>query len=338
MEREITQPVDIAHPDGRLCRDAVGWARHPIHRTAFGAGVPRVARWNYWCLANRECALTLLFADVGYAGIVLVSFADYAVPSPVERLYVRPGGLPFPMPDTPRGDVSIDTRRLALAMRAVGDEEMRVEGHARTLLGKRLAIDLVVMRPPAHETINVLVPWDETRFQFTSKQQALPVRGTVRLDAREYRFTEANDSFACLDFGRGRWPRGIEWNWAFASGRCGARTIGLNFGGTWTDGTGVTENGVVIDGRLHKVSDDVEFVFDRRAFMNPWRVRSRGSSRVDLRFSPMRQRSVNVPLGLAGVRLAQMMGTFSGTFEADGGERIEIADLVGLAEWLRARW
>src|SRR5882672_5131582 len=286
MEREIREAIDIADAEGRLVREAVGWARHPIFGCRLAPGLKRVHRWNHWCLTTRACALQITIADVGFLGLVIVSFLDFAARSPVERVYLRPRGLPAPMPETPRGDIAISARRLSLEMRMHG-EQMQIRGEARTLFGKRIAIDLLVDRPLAHETLNVLVPFDDTRFQFTSKQQALPVRGSVRVDSREYRFEPAGEAFACLDFGRGRWPSRIEWYWAFASGVRGGRTIGLNLGGKWTDGTGVTENGFVIDGRLQKISDDVDFEPDPRSFMWPWRIRTRGSGRVDLTFTPM---------------------------------------------------
>src|SRR5262249_25122691 len=159
----------------------------------------------------------------------LVSFLEFPARSPVERVWVRPMGLPFRMPDTPRGDIALSARRLDLALRASGPrgDDLHIEGEARTLLGTKISFDVSVERPPQHETVNVLVPWDDTRFQFTSKQQGLPARGVVRIDGREIRFDRDDDAFACLDFGRGRWPSRIEWCWAFASGRCGGRTIGL---------------------------------------------------------------------------------------------------------------
>jgi hypothetical protein len=334
VERELVAPVDLASVDGRLRPEALGWARHPLQRCNLMRGVSRFARWNYWCISSRTHALTLLIADVGFFGSVLVSFLDFAARGPVERVYVRPGGLPHELPATPRGDVVIDVSRLKLAMRTQG-EQMRVEGEARTLFGKRIAIDLSVERPLGHETVNLIVPWDETRFHFTSKQQALPARGVVRVGAHDHVFDASNQSFACLDFGRGRWPSSIEWDWAFASARHDGRTIGLNLGGRWTDGTGVTENGMVVDGRVHKIADAVDFSYDRRDFMKPWRIRTRSESRVDLRFAPMRERKVKLPLGLA--ELHQMMGVFSGTVVDDAGTRVVIDDMVGLAESVSAR-
>jgi hypothetical protein len=336
MERELTHAVDLAGPDGRLRPEARGWARHPLHRCNLPRALPRVARWNYWGIFSRDAALTLLVADVGYVGGVLVSFQDFAARRPVERVYVHPRGLPVPLPDTADGDFVLDVRRLRLAMQQRG-EALHVASEARTLFGQRLAVDLVIERPRHHETINVLVPWDDDHFQFTSKQQALPVRGEIRVGDTRYRFGPDNQAFACLDFGRGRWPSRIEWNWAFGAAARGGRTVGLNLGGTWTDGTGVTENGVVIDGRLHKIADAVDFRFDRRDFMAPWEIRTRGGGRVDLRFVPRRRRTVKVPIGLVHVELQQLVGSFTGTVIDDAGAPIAIDDMVGQAEWVRAR-
>ncbi|MET8551707.1 DUF2804 family protein [Micromonospora zamorensis] len=43
------------------------------------------------------------------------------------------------------------------------------------------------------------------------------------------------------------------WNWA--AGAAPGRAIQL--GGKWTDGTRVTENGLFVDGRLHKIGGEL---------------------------------------------------------------------------------
>src|SRR4051812_24384265 len=121
MEREIREPIDIADAGGRLVREAVGWARHPLHRCHLAYGLRRAHRWNHWCLTTRGHALTITIADVGFLGLAIVSFLDFAAPSPVERVYLRPGGLPVPMPETPRGDLALSARRLSLSMRMRGE-------------------------------------------------------------------------------------------------------------------------------------------------------------------------------------------------------------------------
>jgi hypothetical protein len=84
--------------------------------------------------------------------------------------------------------------------------------------------------PPGHETLNVVIPWNKRTFQFTSKQNALLAEGSVKLGGENMHYG-GPQSFACLDYGRGIWPRDCVWNWGSASGRQNARTIGLNLGG-----------------------------------------------------------------------------------------------------------
>ena len=163
MERELTGPVDIADADGRLRREAIGWSRHPTQGCKLPAAVGRVHAFDYWCVINRTAAVSVLVADIGLAGVALVSVLDLASGAPVERVYVRPRGLPAPMPESPHGELVLDVRRLHLV---VGPR--RIVARARTLTGRRIEVDLAIERPDDHETVNVLVPWDDARFHFPS--------------------------------------------------------------------------------------------------------------------------------------------------------------------------
>jgi hypothetical protein len=327
VERELTTAIDIADTAGQLRADAIGWSRQPLHRCNLD-GLERAHAFDFWCVTTREAAVMFLVADVGVAGVALVSHLDLTSGETIERVYARPRGLPQRMPDSTEGETVLDAWRLRLR---VGPR--RLEADARTITGRRIEAELVIDRPAGHETVNVLVPWDETKFHFTSKQQALPVRGRLRVDGRDIPID--GEAFACRDFGRGRRPDGIDWCWGFASARRGGRTIGMNLGSIWTDGTGVTENGVVIDGRLHKIHDAVEFDFDKRDRMKPWRVRTRTSERVALTFTPMTERNVRVP---PFVRIHQCIGRFDGTLVDDQGAAVVLDDVIGLAESVHGRW
>ena len=48
----------------------------------------------------------------------------------------------------------------------------------------------------------------------------------------------------------------------------------------------MNENGVCIDGRLTKISEDLAWEYDRGAWMKPWRVRTIATDRIDLTFEP----------------------------------------------------
>jgi hypothetical protein len=201
-----------------------------------------------------------------------------------------------------------------------------------------LEADVFAARPPGHETLNVVIPWSDTRFQFTSKQNCRPAHGTVVLNGETVPFGPTNHAFACLDYGRGVWPYRCVWNWGSASGVQGGRRIGITLGGQWTDGTGMTENGILVDNRLHKIGEDVVFTYDRTDWMKPWRLRTRGSDRIDLTLVPFFAKAATINLLLLRSELHVLFGRFSGTITTDDGERIPIADLIGWSEEHRARW
>jgi hypothetical protein len=58
--------------------------------------------------------------------------------------------------------------------------------------------------------------------------------------------------------------------WRAAPGRA------IQLGGKWTDGTGVTENDLFVDGRLHKIGDELRWSYDRADWLRPWRISGEG--------------------------------------------------------------
>jgi hypothetical protein len=106
-------------------------------------------------------------------------------------------------------------------------------------------LDVFVALPEGHESLNVVIPWDDEIFNYTSKHQARPATGELVVgDVRHAIGGEAGDAWGVLDVGRGRWPSEITWNWGGGAGRCGDHVVGLQFGAKWTAGSGYTENGI----------------------------------------------------------------------------------------------
>ena len=67
-EREITEPVDLCLPSGRLNRAAVGWTRGPLHRTAM-TGWGRTKRWEYWGVVTDRFCVGIVVSSLDYAGV-----------------------------------------------------------------------------------------------------------------------------------------------------------------------------------------------------------------------------------------------------------------------------
>ncbi|MBX7160862.1 MAG: DUF2804 domain-containing protein [Acidimicrobiia bacterium] len=339
-EPEITHPVQQCLPDGRLNPEAVGWSRHPLHDCNLLGRWGRKKRWEYWCVTTDTHMFSLTFADIDYFGLAAVGFMpDYTEARITEKVGIVPFGLGMAMPPTAGvGALSVRTPGLKVVVNRTESATL-LRSTARTVGSHRIEVDLRIETPPGHETLNVLVPWSEHLFQFTSKQNCLPVEGTVVCDGTAYEFGPHNSAFGCQDFGRGVWPYRTAWNWASASGRLTDGTVlGITLGGKWTDRTGVTENGIVVDGRLHKLGEDLDWEYDRRDFERPWRIRAPRSGRVDLEFVPFCDRAATLDLGVLSTRVHQCFGRFHGTVVSDDGDEIAVTDLLGWAEEHIARW
>jgi len=118
----------------------------------------------------------------------------------------------------------------------------------------------------------------------------------------------------------------------------GGRTVGLQLGGKWTAGTGMTENALCVDGRLSKLSEELVWDYDRDDWMRPWRITTPASSRVDLAFTPIYDKRSRLALGIASSQVHQCFGLYSGTVVTEGDQLVTIENLFGWAEEARWRW
>lgn len=198
----------------------------------------------------------------------------------------------------------------------------------------RLTVDLDVSEPEGHESMGVVVPWDRRRFQYTRKDNCLPVFGRVLADGVEYT-VDAQTAYATLDHGRGRWPYSITWNWASGSGRTNGHEVGLQFGAKWTDGTPSTENALRIDGRIHKISQELVWTYDRGNWLLPWTIRG---DQVDLRFTPIYDRQSSFDRLIVCSKEHQCFGYFDGHVIDGSGNRFDIESVFGWAEEVHRRW
>lgn len=333
-EPELTAPVMLCGPDGHLNRVAVGWSRHPLHRCNLPHELPRKKKWNYWAVTSEDILFSATIADVEILQLGGAYFFDRRSKLHIDKTAFQPPGT-IAIPETTSGDLIIERPEMRVALTDEGPGT-RIRVEAGDFGGKPLTADIVVERPEGHETLNVVIPWSDVQFQYTSKQNTLPASGFVQLGDERYEFSEP--SFGCLDFGRGVWPEHTVWNWGAASGVQNGRTVGLNLGGQWTDGTGMTENGICVDGRLTKISEDLVFGYDKAARMHPWRVRTSATDRIELVFEPEFERVSENTQGPFTVSTHQMFGCYSGRILPDDGEPMEVRDLFGWIEDHEARW
>lgn len=332
-EPELTDKVNLCTKKGTLNPEAVGWSRQPLHTCNLRGRFPRKKRWNYWCITTEEFLFSVTLSDIDYLGLAFVYFLDFKTGYFHEMTIPRLLARGCKLPDTAEGNMEFSNPKLRLSfIRTPIGVKIRVD--APNFDGQTLKADIDVRHPQGHETLNVVIPWSRRQFQFTSKQNTLPTTGSITMGDKVY---NAQGGFACLDLGRGIWPYSSFWNWAGASGSSAGHTIGLNFGAGWTDGTGMNENGICIDGRLTKISEDVHFTYDDTDFMQPWTLKTE-SNLVDVVFTPFFHRVAKTDAKILRSEVHQMIGRFSGTV-TDGDERkYPFQDIIGWAEEHFARW
>ncbi len=328
-EREITEPVDLCRADGSLEPDAVGWSRTPLHRAnlprRLGRGWGRTKRWEYWGVVSEKFVVGVQVSSLDYAGVHGLYVLERASGREWREDATVPLGHGVGLPERAAdGRVAVTSGPVRVAI------DQKRDGTSLTATSPSISLDLVVERPPAQQSLSVVVPWSSSRFQYTLKDLGLTTHGTLTLDG--VRRTLGGSARAVLDHGRGVWPYRARWNWGAGTGPGGTA---VQLGGRWTDGTGVTENALLVDGVVHKIGDELRWTYDRRDWARPWRVQGHG---VDAVLTPFHVRTARTELGVLGSSVHQAFGTWSGVATADDGTSLALDGLVGWAEEALNRW
>lgn len=332
-EPEITSPVALVK-DGRLNREAVGWARQPLVDTSGVGGLRswgRNKRWEYWNVITPTHILALTASSIDYAGVHEVWVFDRRteeVWTSSRADILRPVHMPPSLDDEPifvtSGDlnVAIEPKEGGTRLRA------KIPG---------AAFDVFAALPDGHERLSVVVPWSDTRFQYTVKDVARPASGWVQTDGVTHELPEGK-SWATLDHGRGRWPYDVVWNWGAAAGTIKRKqrrhTFGLQIGDKWTDGTGMTENSIYFDGHLTKLGS-LTWEYNIRRWWQPWRIQGSG---LDVTFKPFYNRQAKTNLKILSNCTDQVFGTYGGWAQVEGVGKVKFDGLVGWAEEVHNRW
>ncbi|HTO01004.1 MAG TPA: DUF2804 domain-containing protein [Microthrixaceae bacterium] len=363
-EREITSPVDLCTPNGdALNPEARGWSRRPLHRANFQGGWGRTKRWDYWAVLAGDMVFGLVYADVDYLGLASVWWGDLATQRSGGTDVAIPLSKGISLPEiSGTAPLSFKNKKLSLNIvdepgsadgpgpdgNAGPDENYDGNSHGPTTRitaewtesgGVPATFDFTIRRPAGHESLNVVIPWSDTRFNFTTKDQGLPTTGFFTLgDVSTQIGGPGSPAWGVLDVGRGRWPYSTIWNWGGGAGvATTGEMVGIQFGAKWTEGTGFTENGITVDGRLHKIGRELSWDYSWDDPMEPWHV-SDSQGALDLTLTPRFDKYGKTNALALRTEVHQVFGTWSGTVVSDDGRKIQIEDAQGFAEESRNRW
>lgn len=336
-EPELLEPTLLCDGKGSLDPSGIGWSRKPVHNCNLSGHWPRKKKWNYWNIVTSEHLFCIAIVNFDYAAMAFTYLYNLETNSLIEKTVAVPFARGCSMSDNVRENVHFKNKNINISFveekvyKKISVEwnnfrdEMPLNG------------DFIIEQPNNIETLNVVIPWDKKRFQFTSKQNCLPAIGTLTIGS-EVLYFKTGEALASLDFGRGIWPRKTFWNWATCSGIQEEKSIGINLGGGWTDGTGITENAVFFDGRINKINENVIFHYNKNNIMKPWEIKTQNSDRVNIEFIPLYDRIAITNVPFIKSNMHQVFGRFSGTVVLDNGEKAAIDNILGCAEEHNAVW
>ena len=336
QEREIFEEVDLCRKDGLLNRESIGWARNSVINCNLSGRWLRKKKWNYWYIMGSDCLFSVTVSNIDYAGMVFAYFYDRKTRRFIEKTVMTPFGIGCKMPCQVNKTVTFENSLLKVKILSEGTDT-HIFFEDTDFKKEKIFGEFVIKPYNGQETLNVVIPWNERTFQFTSKQIGLPVEGTLTLGDKTY-FFNSKDSFACLDFGRGVWPYKVNWNWASGCGKFNGRSVAVNLGAKWTDGTGMTENALFIDGKCIKLSENAVFEYDKNNFMKDWNLKTTISDRVNLVFSPEYERVAKSKMLFLESEVHQMIGVFNGYVKDETGQKISVENMSGCSEEHFGKW
>jgi hypothetical protein len=344
MQTELTQPGPLLDAQGRLAQ--IGWSRQPVlecnlENARFYAlkflQRFRIKRWDYYAVFTPQRFFSATIADLGYAGNIFVYSMDFTSGDLHEEGAVIPLGQGMSLPrDSTSGETVFKNKQMSLRFQAgPGERQVFVDwpGYHK---GRGIKAEITLRCPPEHESMTIVIPIGEKRFYYNRKINNMPASGTI--DYGDWHDElDPNNCLGSLDWGRGVWEYKSFWNWASASGfLADGRRIGLNLGCGFGDLSQATENCLILDGRVHKLGE-VRFGYKSGDFMRPWHF-SDDEGRLDLTFTPFKDRTAQTNLGVIFSEVHQMFGRYSGRVKLDTGEEVMVSDLIGFAEEHQARW
>lgn len=305
----------------------------------------RLKEWDYYYISNKEYALCLTIADMGYVGALSISVIDFVTPAQFTNssIFFFPMGK-LKMPATfEKGDCFWKNGKTWM--------KFENDGTTRRLTGEYPNADKrgttvkwdVTLTDAPEECMVIATPFDrDGYFYFNSKVNCMSAEGSFSLNGRECPFNK-EDSMGTLDWGRGVWTYDNTWYWGSLHTRLkDGKTFGFNLGYGFGNTSSATEDMLFYDGKAHKLPVKVVFGIPgddegKPRYMEDWTFKSE-DGRMDLTFTPIIDRYEPFDLKVMCMIPHQVFGWFTGTCTLDDGTVIELDHELGFAEKVHNKW
>jgi len=334
IEPELTSPVMLCDDKGFLNPKAIGWSRTPLVTANLKDHWPRKKRWNFWNWISPDFSFSITCSDIDFAVFCAANLIDFKTKQSASAISIKRGGS-IDMPEQVEKSINFESSTMKYSMLNNGGD-IKVSFSCKSMKGSPAKSEFTIIKPQGHETLNIVVPWTNERFQMNSKHNTLPIDGYIEVAGKRYTM-DPETCHGVQDFGRGMWPYVSFWNWAVVTGKQGTDMIGVNMGAKWTTGTGINENGICFNGRLYKVMEDLIWEYDNNDLTKPWRLRTGYSDMIDLTLTPFHPQKTSLSLGFLRTGGVNCFGRWNGALKFDG-KTVKVNNLIGWAEEFEHRW
>lgn len=345
-QHEFTSAAPLLGEDGCLPRG--GWSRSMLLEYSRDALPPsrryQLKEWDYYLFGNSDWQIALTINDNGYMGMVSASVISLKEKWDVTRSAVRPftfGRMGLPS-STNHGDIVYRHGDIGLNIER-GHNERRIALKWNNFDGAKSLYINVTLQVPRGDSLVLALPFkNRSQFYYNQKINCLRADGKVVYGGIDLTFNSA-DTFGCLDWGRGIWPRHSVWVWCSASGILEGKEFGLNLGGGFGIRKDAGENIFYCDGQAYKMGE-VQIIPARNFKKDAWRfICEREGEEVDLRFEPVYERfAAPGLLGIVKSVQHQCFGHWYGHVrivqEGQPALDVELDGLPGMAEQVENKW
>ncbi|MBD5555904.1 MAG: DUF2804 domain-containing protein [Roseburia sp.] len=344
MQTEITKSQPLLNDRGHIIHP--GWARQlfwEYDRSRIHASKWRIKEWDYYLVANEHYGVAFTISDLGYIGLISVSFLNFDENWEHTETVFEP--FPFgkyKMPPTSvTGDVAFHNKQLHLTY-DVTPGQRKISCHFfKFYEGKDLNAELSLSQPDM-DTMCIATPWKEkpTAFYYNQKINCLPATGYATLGDITYEFFPDRDA-GVLDWGRGVWTYDNTWYWGTGSGFLDGEPFGFNLGYGFTDRSSASENVLFYKNKAHKL-DEVSFEIPRKAdgsydYLKKWKITS-NDGRLNASFCPVLNRHADMNVLVIATDQNQVFGHLTGTAVLDDGTKLNFSDFFCAIEVVHNRY
>ncbi|KAF2071494.1 hypothetical protein CYY_007189 [Polysphondylium violaceum] len=182
----------------------------------------------------------------------------------------------------------------------------------------KLKIHAILNLSPSRESI-VLVSQINNQLYYSCNTNTIPISGNILIGGKHF---DASKCFGVMRFFRGITNSVKYIVWFTGNGRINGKPLGINIGQGLGNVDSLTENGVCVDGIIHKLGQvEIEKVSEFIWYLKNKRFGNEGK----LMFTLLRK----VEQENHFIKFTRVVGKFNGRFILDSGIEINILNLVG---------